>query len=402
MNLTEKRIRDARPGLKTAILWDDTVKNFGLRVTPRGAKSYVVDYFDASGKRHRMTLARASEISLAEARQRAGKELAAVRAGEADLLQRRETARVAPTFADLWDRFETEFAPERVALGRLRETTLATYRKQARLYLLPTFADRRVADLTRADVDRMARRMAHAPAQRNRTLALLSRLCTLAEAWEWRPQASNPVKGVMRAREEARDRTLSGAELAALGRALDDLADTYPAAVAAIRVAALSGMRIGEVIGMKWPNVDFERGSVTLLATKTGRQVRVLPSAVLDLLAGMPRIHDCDAVFTATGRTPIRYRYVRVVFAKACALAGLDGVRLHDLRRTVATNAAAAGIGVTLLRDILGHSTITMSARYVRRAGGALNDAVENSGAAMAAAMAGKGGEVVPMERRHG
>ncbi len=398
MRLTEKRIRDAKPGAKTYILRDDDVIGLGFRVTPAGAKAYVLDY-RVAGKRRLLTLARAGEISLAEARQRAGRELAAIRDGATDPLRRRQEAREAPTFADLWERFETEFAPERISLGRMTPNTLQNYRKQARRYLLPAFGGQRITDLSRADVDRMARRMAHAPAQRNRTLALASRLFTLAETWEWRPQNTNPVKGVMRAREEARDRTLSGGELAALGGALDSLAERYQAAVAAIRVAALSGMRIGEVIGMEWPMIDFERGSVTLPETKTGRQVRVLPSAVLELLADMPRIHGCDAVFTATGRTPIRYRYVRVVFAEACERAGLDGVRLHDLRRTVATNAAAAGIGVTLLRDVLGHSTIAMSARYVRRAGGALTDAVENSGAAMAAAMSGKAGKVIPMRR---
>ena len=77
-------------------------------------------------------------------------------------------------------------------------------------------------------------------------------------------------------------------------------------------------------------------------------------------------------------------------------------MRLHDLRRTVMTNAAMAGVGTHVLRDLLGHRTTAMADRYVRAIGNPVRDARERVGAEMAAMMAGKAGEVVPMERRNG
>ena len=82
--------------------------------------------------------------------------------------------------------------------------------------------------------------------------------------------------------------------------------------------------------------------------------------------------------------------------------AGLEDVRLHDLRRTVMTNAAAMGVGTHILRDLLGHKTSAMADRYIRAVGNPVREAREQVGAAMAAMMEGKVGEVVPIGGRHG
>ena len=96
-----------------------------------------------------------------------------------------------------------------------------------------------------------------------------------------------------RAREEARDRVLSPAELAKLAAALNDFEDRYPASVAAIRTAALTGLRIREAC---WrsdvEHVDFETGRLTLPETKTGRRQHDLPTAALEILFGFHRIND--------------------------------------------------------------------------------------------------------------
>ena len=120
--------------------------------------------------------------------------------------------------ADLIHQFQTVEAPARISHGRMTERTLREYRKQARAYLLPAIGKRRIADVKRADVERM---VAHLPgATRNRVLALTSRLFTLAERWQWRAQNDNPARGIERSREEARDRVLAPSELAALAAAL--------------------------------------------------------------------------------------------------------------------------------------------------------------------------------------
>ena len=386
--LTERRIRDAKPGSKTRFLWDGQVKNLGVRITAKGVKSYVV-FYRSAGRKRLATLARVAEVSLREARDRAGRQLAAIRAGEGDPLDRRRRARVAPTVADGLDRFFDEYAPARLALGRMSPRTVQLYGSQAKLCVRPALGGRRVADVGRRDVELAVGPLPNAT--RNRVLAFVSRLFTLFETWEWRGQQTNPVRGIERAREEPRDRVLAAAELAALATALNRLDQRFPASVAAIRVAALTGLRISEVLAIRWEHVDFASRRVVLPQTKTGRRSHHLPAAALDIVRAVPRLNKGNHVFAVDARGALTYRTVRHHFGEAAKLAGLSDVRLHDLRRTVMTNAAAAGVGTHVLRDLLGHKTTAMADRYVRSVGSPVADAREAIGAAMAAAMAGEG-----------
>ena len=396
MTITERAIRDAKPGANTRIIWDDAVKGFGLRVTPAGVKAYVLDY-RIDGRKRRATIGRASAMSLKAARDRAVAMLADIRTG-ADPLRARQERREAPTVNEGLDRFFNEYVPRRMADGRMTKSTCVAYGQQAASSIRPALGKIKIADVKRADIERATR--SRGRVSQNRILALLSRLFNLFEAWELRPQHTNPCRGIEKAREEPRDRVLSPSELAALARALNELEGEHPAPVAAIRLASVTGLRIGEVLAIQWEHVDFETGRLIMPTTKTGRRSHDLPAVALQILAGQPRINEW--CFT-TGRNGMGYRLAHTVFAKATKAAELEDVRLHDLRRTVMTSAAAAGVGTHILRDLLGHKTTAMADRYIRNIGNPVREAREQVGAAMAAMMEGKSGEVVPMrERRDG
>ena len=392
--LTERIIRDAQPEPKTRILWDQEVKGLGVRITPKGTKAYVLDY-RMNGRRHRVVLARTAEISLEEVRKRAGAERVRVRAGESDLLTRRREARASPTVNEGLERFFAEYVPARLAAGRMAPGTVDGYRQQATRYLRPALGRRRIADITRHDIERMVAPLATAaPVQRNRVLAFTSRLFRLFEDWQLRPQHTNPTRGIERAREEARDRVLSPSEMTALGVALARAQHDQPAAVAAIRLAALTGLRIGEVLSMRWEHVKVADNTVVLPHTKTGRRVHGLPVAALELLTGLPRINGY--VFTTGRDAAITYQTAHAAFATLAREAGLSDVRLHDLRRTVMTSAARAGLGTHVLRDLLGHKTTAMADRYIRHAGAAVHEAQEHIGAAINAQLRGAGSYPAP------
>ena len=138
---------------------------------------------------------------------------------------------------------------------------------------------------------------------------------------------------------------------------------------------------------MRWEHVDTEHHAVVLPHTKTGRRVHGLPVAALELLAGLPRINGY--VFTTGRDTAITYQTVHTAFAALTREAGLSDVRLHDLRRTVMTAAARAGVGTHVLRDLLGHKTTAMADRYIRHAGAAVHEAQEHIGAAIDAQLRG-------------
>ena len=139
-----------------------------------------------------------------------------------------------------------------------------------------------------------------------------------------------------------------------------------------------------------------------MLETETGARAHDLPSAALAVLTGQPRINGNPWAFTNGRNAPVGYRHARNLFAAAADAAGLEGCRLHDLRRTVITQAAMAGVGTHVLRDLLGHKTSAMADRYVRAVGNPVREAREAIGARVAAMMEGLKGEVVPLRGGHG
>ena len=386
--LTERMIRNAKENGRTYTRWDGKLRRLGLQVTRGGRRNFVIRY--KSGDRWRQAiLGRCEEMTLKQARERAADELLRIRAGEKDPLERRRQSREAPTVTDGINRFFDDFAPKRVELGRMSPNTVRDYRNQARKYITPCLGNRKAADVTRWHVEKMVRDLPNI--QRNRVLALASRLFNLFEIWEWRPQNTNPCRGVERAREQARDRVLSGREMATLADAFAEANERHPGPVAAFRIAALTGLRIGEILAMRWEHIDFETQTLTLPETKTGRRNHDLPAPALTVIAALPKI---NAWVCTSGRGPLGYSHARMVFADLVKRAGLVDVRIHDLRRTVMTNAARSGVGTHVLRDLLGHKTATMADRYIRALGNPVRDARAAVGDLMAAQMAGEQGEV--------
>lgn len=380
--LTERLIRDALPGPKPHFLWDAQVTGLGCKVAVSGRKTFVLFY--RIGRRKRLaTLARCSDMSLRDARELARRELTRVRAGEADVIERRRRGRDAPTVNDALEKFFTETVPERIAAGRFTARTAREYKWHAQRYVAPALGAMQVSEVTRHDVEKLASTLADRPSQRNRVLAFVSRIFTLTERWEWRPQHTNPVRGIERAREEPRRRILSSEEFAALSVALEEAQSRCLPSVAAIRVAALTGLRISEVIAMRWADIDLETGRVHLPSTKTGARVHDLPPAALGEVSALPRINAW--VFTYGRAASVTYRTMRLHFSRIAASAGLCDVRLHDLRRTFITRAAATGANAFLIQGLLGHQTMQMASRYVQEAGLAVRELRERAGGTVAA-----------------
>ena len=367
--LTRQLIRDAVPKADHYIIWDTTVTGLGLKVFPSGTKSFVIAYRSCKSpnpKAKRLaTIGRPPALGLAQARRQASLELTAIRAGNLGLAERRDQSRHAPTLNEVLDRFFDEYAPHRISIGRLTQNTARQYRLCANAVVRPNLGHFKVSDIRRTHVEEIL--IDRPPTARNRDLAFLSRIFTLCEHWEHRPQHSNPCFAITRSVEHPRDRTLSTSELAALNRSLDQFRDRYPAPVDALRFACYTGLRIGEITAIQWQHLDSDTSIVRLPSTKTGQRRHYLPAPALQLLEAIPR--QSDWVFT-TGTRPISYSYLRKCFARIASHAGLEDIRIHDIRRTVITRAASSGVSAHILRDMLGHRTAQQADRYIRNVGG--------------------------------
>ena len=383
MSLTERVIRDAKPGPKVKHIWDDKLKGFALKVFPSGHTAYILTY-RVDGRQRSATVGRPAEILLKDARERAAEMLHGVRSEGRDPLAEKQARRKAATVAEGVERFFQEYVPRRIADGRMKERTVTEYRHQARQTILPALGRMKIGKVSRGDIERAISK--RPPIARNRVLALLSRLFNLFEAWELRPQHTNPCRFIEKAREEPRDRVLSDTEMTALAKALSSEAANRPAAIAAIRVAALTGLRISEVIAMEWEHIDFETGRMLLPDTKTGRRWHDLPDAAVEIIGKCRRINEwCFS----TGRgSHITYKTVRSAFKECARKANLKNVRLHDLRRSFATNAATEGLSALQLQHLLGWKQAAMPARYVNLAGEATRESRRALGDKVAAIMA--------------
>lgn len=159
--------------------------------------------------------------------------------------------------------------------------------------------------------------------------------------------------------ERARERFLSTDELARLGDALAAWPGS-PFAAAAIRLLLFTGARLGEVLGLQWSFINFEKGTPRLPDSKTGAKTLHLPPPALAVLANLPRVSGESHVLGAKRGTT----FVEEPWRRIRKAAGLEDVRLHDLRHSFASIAASEGMGLPTIGKMLGHTQASTTQRY--------------------------------------
>jgi integrase len=323
------------------VLWDSELKGFGVRVQKGGGKSYVLHYRVGTGRSaplRKLTIGRHGSPWTPETARREAKSLLGMIEDGADPAADKLARRQAPIVAELADRFLAEHAePKR------KGSTAAEYKRLLDKIILPALGKRKVADVTRADVTKLHHANRKAPYQANRVLAVLSKMFNLAERWSLRSDESNPCRHVEKFAERKRERMLSPAELARLGDALVAY-DGSPYAIAAVKLLVFTGARLGEVLGLRWAWIDFERGEARLPDSKTGAKTLHLPSPALAVMAELPRL-DGNPYVIAGAKPGAALVNLEKPWRAIREQAGLDDVRLHDLRHAFASVAASSGMG---------------------------------------------------------
>jgi integrase len=196
-----------------------------------------------------------------------------------------------------------------------------------------------------------------------RTVALLGAILTYAVRQGIR--LDNPVHGIVRFAEGRRHRRLTNDEYRQLGRALK-AAEVWKPAIAATWLMILTGWRRGEVLGLRWSEVDLPRRTARLTDTKTGESLRPLSIAACGMIQSQPMIGD--VVFASrSGEMPIvGYRKMWLRIAK---LGGLPAdITPHVLRHSFASLAADLGYNEPTIASLLGHKTHSITSRYMHSA----------------------------------
>jgi integrase len=397
--LTKRLVDAIRPAKTEVVVWDSELRGFGFRVRPSGHRSFIVQYRNAQGRSRKVKVGEHGRLTPDEARREARLILAEVERG-GDPAEELQKERQADSVRELVAAYL-----ERHLIPKKRQSTVSEYARLLEKVILPRLGDRKVADVTRRDVEALHRDMRGTPTQANRALALLSSLMVYAERVEERPAGSNPCRYIEKYPEAPRNRYPSASELARLGEVLAEAERSgsgHPSAILAIRLLALSGMRRGEVLSLKWGDVDFQRSVADLPTSKTGAKRVSLGAPVLELLSRAARAEGNPYV-VAGERRGAPLVGLQKIWERLRHQAGLDDVRLHDLRHGYASAGAAGGESLLVIGRLLGHATAAMTDRYSHLSPDPLRSAADRISSKIAADMQGQpGGDVVSIDQARG
>jgi integrase len=364
-NLTKRFVEGLKPSDCDIYAWDRKLAGFGLRVKPSGVRSYFVQYRTLHGRSRRLTIGRHGALTVDEARKEARGLLAATSHGE-DPAGARAGARKAPSVSQLCDRY----LAEHVVIHN-RPSTAKEFARLIDRHVRPELGKQKAHAVTRQDIVKLHHRLKDTPRQANHVLSVLSKMFSLAELWGLRPENSNPCRRIKRYDEAKRERFLSEAELKRLGGVLNQAEANQTALLGVInglRLLALTGCRLSEILRLEWDHVDFEAGVLALPGAKTGTRLHSVGAPALAILASIPRIEGSPRVLHGPiSSEPLSTNTIEGAWRRIRKAAGLQDVRIHDLRHTVGTYAGQTGANAFLIRDKLGHRTLAMTGRYVSR-----------------------------------
>ncbi|WP_252926326.1 site-specific integrase [Aliihoeflea sp. 40Bstr573] len=405
--ITKKAVETAPITGSSYFLWDagdGAVKGFGCNITAQGKRTFVAQFRIGSGrsaKSKRVTIGPFGTWTVDKARDRAR---SLIREGQTGVDRKadEDAARRAATAAraaeaqerrlarDLRiDRLAARFLRDHVRIKR-KASTDDFYRHIIVRYIFPTFKKRDAREIKRAEVARLHVSLADRPATANRVLSVLSAIYGYAESIDLLPEnIRRPTYKVEKYAEQGKDRFLSVAELERLGAAIRQ-AETVgiawepnptgktkhapkaenrvtridPDAAAALRLLIFTGARLREILNLEWAFVDLERGLLRLRDSKTGPKTIILNAPARAVLAGLHR--RSKFVFpgesrdgSAQPRTDLKRPWKLV-----CKAAGLEGVRIHDLRHSFASVGAGEGHGLIIVGKLLGHTQASTTERY--------------------------------------
>lgn len=387
--LTADLINRAKPGtepnekgvIPDVVIRDTEVPGLFLRVTPNGAKSLLVRYRLGKGrgapvKQPKLPIEHFTPQSLAQAREIA-RDWRAKGVDGIDVNKLRRAEAEAPTVALLCTDYMAKHGSEkRSASEDQRRIDKQLPKRLLRL---------RVKDVSSDDIHALHRSFRDRPYEGNRLLALLSKMFSLAVQWKW--CSENPAASVAKFPEEQRERFLHAAELARLDTALSDYVVARGDGEAkdgadAIRLLLLTGCRVGELMAATWDQFDLDAGVWTKPSSHT-KQKKVhkvaLSAPAIEVLEGIRARREFQGRFVFPGRHGGHRKSVKKAWADIRVRAGIEDVRLHDLRHTAASVMLSAGVPLDIVGRVLGHTQAQTTLRYAHlsdEAGKAATDAL--------------------------
>jgi integrase len=389
-------IRDVRALAPGEIVWDGSVTGFGARRQTGTMVTYVLKYRTKEGRQrfHKIGL-HGSPWTPETARNEAIRLLGDIIKG-GDPGADKVVSRSAMTMAELCDLYLAEAESGRLLTRRKiakKESTLISDRGRIARHIKPILGRMTVVAVTADDVESMMHAISEGTTAATtktkprgvsvvrggrgvatRTVGLLGAIFTYAIRKKFR--ADNPVRGVMRFADGRRQRRLTDLEYRAIGTAFENavVEDMRKEVIAATKFMILTGWRRGEVLGLRWSDIDLDRRTARLTDTKTGFSMRALPTVACTVLRTLDQIGDL-AFPNKVGEIMVGYRKSWLKIAKLGNLPG--AITPHVLRHSFASLAGDLGYSEGTIATLIGHKGHSITSRYVHTADAVLLAAVD-------------------------
>lgn len=331
------------------LMWDNEVRGFCCRRQFSNTITYSVVFRTRSGLQRWMKVGRHPILTPALARAEAIRILRAVTLGE-DPANERYALRSGATVSELLDQYLADMQSEK--LNGKKFSTIKSDKSRIETHIRPRLGKFLLAAITQEQIEAFMNKCS--PGSARRIIGVLSAVFSFAVRKGLR--GDNPCSKVKKPAAVRRMRRLSEAEYAQFGKTLNDGAHKNAIAMSVIKFLAISGFRSGEVLQLKWSELDIERRIATLENTKTGRSIRPLSQTAIEIVQGQKRASEY--VF-GLGRpiSDLRYQWEKLGLAK--------DITPHVLRHSYASLAADLALPDHTIARLLGHTQKSVTSRYI-------------------------------------
>lgn len=416
--LIKATVESAEPRERDYMVWCGNTLGFGCRVWPSGKKTFIAQY-RVAGRERKKTIGTYGVLTVEQARKEAEKYLALARTGQ-DLAGEERQARAEMTIAQLCKEYLDH------GVGLKKASTVNTDIGRINGHILPLLGKKKISTIIRADVDRFMNDVAKGKTAKDRktekgrsivkggkgtasrTVRLLGGIFTYAINQGY--LEANPCAGLKKFPDKSKERYLTQGEIDRLGATLmeaetvglpwnlndeakskhrpkaeQNLRETIPPHVTgAIRLLLLTGCRLREILHLRWSEVNFERKFLDLPDSKTGRKVVYLSEGALEVLRALPKV----GTYVILGKQTDKPRSdLKRPWERISRHAGIEDVRLHDLRHTFASVQVQRGASLPMIGALLGHKSTSTTARYAHLADDPLRRALNAGSEGLTGAM---------------
>jgi len=380
-NLVKRTVDALKPQASPYIVWDDSLRGFGVKVTPKGKKSYLVKYVGTGGKQRKPSLGVHGTVTCEQAREKAKDFLSNMQLG-IDMMDEREQMREELSFAELFDMYIERHA-------KPHKKTWKYNQEYYNRHIKDVIGREKLSFVTQAKMAKLHQKLGaeSGPSMANQIITLIGMVYNKGIEWG-HFKGEVPTKYIKKFKEKSRDRFLQKEEMSRFLVSVDAEPDEIMRDF--FKILLFTGQRKSNVLAMNWKNIHFDEGYWHIPETKNGDPLVVpLIKDVLEMLKARLKNKKSEWVFPADSASG-HLQDPKKAWKRILDRAEIENLNMHDLRRTMGSYQTMAGASSFVVAKSLGHKSLKSTEIYARLGIDPVRDSMENA----VGDMMGKGREV--------